>query len=80
MDMAKKEKEEEKFSLEKKLKELRALVDKMQGGSQGFDENVEMFRNGTQLIRDCRAFLDESELLIRKLVEEAEGEEEDFDA
>lgn len=76
--MAKKEKEEGAFSLEKKLKELKALVDKMQTGSQGFDDNVEMFREGTQLIKECRQHLDESELLIRKLVDEAG--EEDFDA
>ncbi len=74
--MAKKVNTDEHFSLEKKLKELRALVDKMQSGNLGFDENVSLFKEGTSVIKECRTYLDESELLIRKLVGD---EEEDLE-
>lgn len=60
---------EETFSLEKKLTEIRALVEKMQKGITDFDEQVALFRQGNDMIEECRKYLDASELKIRKLVE-----------
>ena len=56
------------FSLEKKLEELRALVEKMQKGVADFDKQVSLFKDGTQIIRECRAYLDQSELQVQQLI------------
>ena len=67
---------EEGFSLEDKLREIRSLLDNMQTGDLDFDENVKLFTRGTNLIEQCRKYLDEAELQVRQLVEGAAGEEE----
>ena len=62
-------KNEEQFSLEASLKEIREIVEKMQMSSMDFDENVRLFKAGSELINASRSYLDESELLIKKLIE-----------
>ncbi|MEZ4775808.1 MAG: exodeoxyribonuclease VII small subunit [Bacteroidia bacterium] len=62
---------EEKFSLEEKLAEIRALVEKMQKGISDFDKQVELFQKGNRLIESCRAYLDTAEIEIEKLMEES---------
>jgi exodeoxyribonuclease VII small subunit len=60
---------EEKFSLEDALAEIRAIVDKMQQGVSDFDQQVALFEAGTKLIKDCRAYLNQSELQIQQLID-----------
>lgn len=67
---------EEGFSLENKLREIRNLLEQMQAGELDFDENVKLFTNGTELIAQCRKYLDEAELQVKALVEGNAGEEE----
>jgi exodeoxyribonuclease VII small subunit len=68
------------FSLEERLQEIRGIVEKMQMSNLDFDANVKLFSRGTQLIKDCRKYLDDSELQIKKLIETGEGmEEEEFE-
>ena len=67
---------EEGFSLETKLREIRNLLDQMQTGDLDFDENVKLFTQGSQLIEQCRKYLDEAELQVKQLVEGKDGEEE----
>ena len=74
--MAKKEKQETEFSLEKKLAEIRAIVEKMQQGAVDFDEQIALFKEGQELIKSCQTFLDKAELEIRQLVD---GELEDVE-
>ena len=57
------------FSLEKSLAEIRSIVEKMQQGSVDFDEQVTLFKKGQDLIKQCQAFLDQSELTIKQLVD-----------
>lgn len=72
--------EKENFSLESNLKTIREIVDKMQLSNLDFDENVRLFTEGTEMIKACRDYLDESELLIKKLLDGPEGPiEEDFE-
>ena len=72
---------EEKFSLEQKLKEIREIVDKMQASGPDFDENIVLFREGSTLIDSCRTYLDESELMLKKIIAGPDGElvEEEID-
>jgi exodeoxyribonuclease VII small subunit len=58
----------EKFSLEKKLEEIRQLVEKMQRGVSDFDQQVDLFKQGNHLIKECRDYLDKSELKIEELI------------
>ena len=64
------------FSLEESLKEIREILEKMELSTMDFDENIKMFTRGTSLIKECRTYLDESELMIRKLIDSEEGPEE----
>lgn len=70
--MAKKEEP----NLEGKLREIRDLLEKMQSGNLGFDENVKLFTRGTELIQQCRSYLDEAELSVKQLISGDDGEEE----
>ena len=63
------------FSLEEKLEAIRAILDQMQRGVSDFDKQTALFKSGKQLIRECREYLDVSELEIKKLVN---GQLEDF--
>ncbi|MDX2248186.1 MAG: exodeoxyribonuclease VII small subunit [Bacteroidia bacterium] len=62
---------EEKFSLEDKLAEIRALVEKMQKGISDFDKQVELFKKGNILIEECRQYLNVAEMQIEKLMDES---------
>ncbi len=68
---------EEGFSLESKLRKIRSLLEQMQAGELDFDENVKLFTMGTDLIEQCRQYLDEAELKVKTLVEGTSGEEEE---
>ena len=63
------------FTLERNLKKIRDIIEKMQMGDLDFDENVALFKEGSETIAACKKYLDQSELLIKKLVE---GEEIDL--
>lgn len=67
---------EEKFSLEENLEALRVLVEKMQKGMSDFDQQVALFKEGSQLIKSCRDYLNGAELEIQQLIN---GEEKPFD-
>lgn len=74
--MSKNKIQEEEFSLEKKLAEIRSIVEKMQQGAVDFDEQIALFKQGQALIASCQGFLDKAELEIRQLVD---GELEDVE-
>lgn len=74
--MAKKESQKDDFSLEKKLGEIRSIVEKMQQGTVDFDEQIALFKKGQELIKSCQHFLDKAEMDIKQLVD---GELEDFE-
>lgn len=68
------------FSLETRLADLRTILEKLQDPKLTFDENLDYFRKGSALIQECRDYLDESELLVKKLTMSQNGpEESDFD-
>lgn len=75
-----KDKAKQAFSLEEKLREIRALLDKMQSGDQNFDENMRLFQEGTSAIKECREYLDGAELAIKQVIDADEApDESDFD-
>lgn len=74
--MEQEQNENSEFSLEEKLKEIRALLQKMQAGNQDFDANIKLFTQGTELIEACREYLDTAEMSIKKLIDTEEGPRE----
>lgn len=73
--MKKKPTEEETFSLEEKLKEIREILQKMQVGANDFDENIKLFTQGTALIATCRKYLDTAEVSVKQLINGPDGPE-----
>ncbi len=61
--------EEEKFSLENKLAEIRGIVDQMQKGVSDFDQQVALFEKGSRYTKDCQEYLDKAELKIKQLID-----------
>lgn len=61
--------EEPRFSLEDKLNEIRAIIEKMQKGVSDFDRQIELFEQGAQAIQACRAYLDGAEMQVQQLIE-----------
>ncbi len=67
------------FSLEEKLKEIREILQNMQVGVNDFDENIRLFTKGTEMIGECRTYLDEAEMSVKQLIGGDSGtEEKDF--
>lgn len=66
---------QEKFSLEDKLTEIRKMVDQMQKGVSDFDQQVALYQAGAAMIKECREYLDSSELQIKQLID---GKEENI--
>ncbi len=64
---------QEKFSLEDRLTEIRKIIDQMQKGVSDFDQQVALFQAGSSMIKECREYLDASELQIKQLID---GKEE----
>ncbi|MFK7923454.1 MAG: exodeoxyribonuclease VII small subunit [Bacteroidia bacterium] len=66
---------QEKFSLEDRLTEVRKIIDQMQKGVSDFDQQVALFQAGSSMIKECREYLDASELQIKQLID---GKEENI--
>lgn len=60
---------QEKFSLEDRLTEVRKIIDQMQKGISDFDQQVALFQAGSSMIKECREYLDTSELQIKQLID-----------
>ena len=63
------------FSLDQKLARIREIVGEMQKGITDFDKQVQLFKEGTALIRECQQYLNDSEIEIKQLID---GEEKPF--
>ena len=66
--------------LEKSLKELETIVERMEKGEQTLEASLKDFERGNVLAAACRASLEEAEQRIEKLVEKSGGfEREPFE-
>lgn len=62
------------LSFEQALSELEALVERLESGSQGLEQDLTDFQRGIALARYCERQLGEAEQVVYKLVEESDGE------
>ena len=61
-------KQQETLAFEKSLKELEALVAKMEQGNLGLEESLQHFERGIQLTRTCQQALKEAEQKVEILL------------
>jgi len=59
------------LSFEDAFRALQDVVDRLEKGSLSLDESVRLFAYGTELVRQCPARLDQAELKVRALSQEA---------
>ena len=66
-----------KFEWEKSVDRLEKIVRSLEGGTAGLDESLELFEEGTVLVKGLEKALGEAELKVRKLVEREDGVKEE---
>ena len=59
--------QETKLSFEQALKELEAIVKRMETGEQSLELSLEEFEKGIKIVRECRNFLEEAEQRVEIL-------------
>jgi len=76
--MAKSEQEKEsgKLSFEETIRQLTAIVGKIEGGQIPLEESIEQYERGMALIKHCREILAKAEKRIEKISIEDKKEEE----
>lgn len=63
------------FNFEQSLRELEALVEKMEAGDLTLEESLQYFERGVALTRDCQKALAAAEQKVQVLLEK-EGKEQ----
>ncbi len=59
-------------SFENSVKELDAIVSKMESGELSLDESLKLFEKGVKLTRSCQKTLADAEAKIEKLMAEVD--------
>ena len=69
-----------KPTFEENMKRLEQIVRAMERGDVPLEESLNMFREGTDLVRKCSKILDEAQLMVKKIASAPDGSpiEEDF--
>ena len=66
-------KQADNFSLEVALKEIKEILEAMRANQTDFDQNIKLFQQGAGLIQQSRQYLDDSELLLKRLIDTKDG-------
>lgn len=71
---------EKNASFEANMQRLEQIVRAMERGDVALEESLNLFQEGTALVRSCGKMLDEAELQVKKIMTAADGSpvEEDF--
>lgn len=70
--MASKAKEEKQPGFEERMQQLEEITSKMEEGGLPLEEMLKLYRQGSELEKQCRAMLDETEKEIEVLTKEQE--------
>ena len=72
---------EKKPTFEENMKRLEQIVRAMERGDVPLEESLKLFQEGTALVRDCGALLDDAEQQVKMIVPKGDGmpSEEDCD-
>ena len=68
-------------TFEESMGRLEQIVRAMEQGNVPLEESLKLFREGTDLVRNCGKLLDEAEMQIKKVMTAADGSPvlEDFE-
>jgi len=62
-----------KMSFEEAMKELEAIIDKLDGGDVPLEESITIYERGAALQRHCEDKLRQAEMRVQKIVARADG-------
>ena len=67
-------------TFEQNMARLEQIVHAMERGDVALEESLKMFREGTELVRNCGKILDEAEMQVKMIMTAQDGSpvEEDF--
>lgn len=71
--MTEAEREVKDLSFEEAFGELEALVQQLEDGNLPLEDNIRLFERGSLLARHCQSLLDQAELRVQQLTEDAVG-------
>ena len=60
-------------TFEENMMRLEQIVHIMERGDVSLEESLKLFQEGTQLVESCGKLLDEAELMVTKIVTDANG-------
>ena len=60
-------------TFEARLERIEEIVERLESGEAGLDESLRLYAEGAELIKACRASIEEAEKRITKLSETAGG-------
>ena len=71
---------EQNKTFEGNMQRLEQIVRAMERGDVALEESLNLFQEGTELVRNCQKLLDEAQLQVKKIMTSADGSpvEEDF--
>ena len=64
---------DQNMTFEQSMQRLEQIVRAMERGDVALDESLNLFQEGTELVRTCGKLLDEAELQVQKVVKSADG-------
>jgi len=64
---------EEELSFEDALTKIGGIVNELEQGNLSLGDSVAKFKEGLKLSEDCSKKLEETELIIKKIIEKEEG-------
>lgn len=72
----------QKLTFEESMMRLEQIVRAMERGDVALEESLKLFREGTDLVRNCQKLLDEAQLQVKMIMTAPDGSpvEEDFHA
>ncbi|MBT3298304.1 exodeoxyribonuclease VII small subunit [archaeon] len=62
---------EQTESFEDKIQRIEQIVNKMEEGNLKLEENIYLFKEGSELTKQCQEEINKAELLIQKVIENA---------
>ncbi|MBQ7415787.1 MAG: exodeoxyribonuclease VII small subunit [Oscillospiraceae bacterium] len=63
----------ENATFEAKMQRLEQIVRAMERGDVALEESLNLFQEGTELVKNCSKMLDEAELQVKKVMTAADG-------
>ncbi|VVB68353.1 Exodeoxyribonuclease 7 small subunit [Candidatus Norongarragalina meridionalis] len=66
-------------TFEEKLERIGEIVSQLERGNMGLQESIALFKEGSALTKECKRYLEKTELEIQKVIDES-GSTEKFTA